>query len=62
MDRISMTDRLQSPTPVRNAGPEGSPRGDAKEQNRKRPPRPEAVEETPETADDQDSHQLDEHA
>jgi hypothetical protein len=55
-----MTDRLQSPSPVRNAGPEKSPRGDPQQQGRKRPPKPENTEETPETPEDQDSHQIDE--
>jgi len=60
MDRISMPDRLESATPVRNPGPENSARGDAQRKERKRPPKPEESEEQAEAAEEQDSHQLDE--
>ncbi|MGA8153939.1 MAG: hypothetical protein WB952_23510 [Terriglobales bacterium] len=67
MDQFSITDRLESTTPVRNPGPENSSHGDAQPQRRKpAPPKTEASEEThespdtPELNDDQNSHQIDE--
>jgi len=61
MDRFSITDRLESTTPVRNPGPENSPRGDSQSRKRKPAvPKPESPDETPESTDEQDSHQIDE--
>jgi len=67
MDQFSITDRLESTTPVRNPGPENSSRGDAQPKRRKpAPPRTEASDgppesqDAPESNDDQNSHQLDE--
>ena len=61
MDRLSITDRLESTTPVRNTGPENSPRGDSQQSKRKRPiPKPEPPDETPDSGNEQDPHQLDE--
>jgi hypothetical protein len=69
MDQFSITDRLESTTPVRNPGSENSSRGDSQSQPRPRkptPPKPETSDETPESPDtpeandDQNSHQIDE--
>jgi hypothetical protein len=67
MDQFSITDRLESPTPVRNPGSGNSSRGDAQPRQRKpAPPSSETSDETPqaqdnpESNDDQSSHHIDE--
>jgi hypothetical protein len=67
MDRFSITDRLESTTPVRDPGPENSSRGDSRPRRRKpATPKPEASDPNPESQtpadpnDEQNSHQLDE--
>jgi len=67
MDQFSITDRLESTTPVRNPGSGSSSRGDTQPRQRKPPvPKPEASEETPqpqensEATDDQNPHHIDE--
>ena len=67
MDQFSITDRLESTTPVRNPGPENSSRGDSQPKRRKpAPSKTETSDETtesqatPESNADQNSHQLDE--
>jgi len=67
MDQFSISDRLESTTPVRNPGPENSSRGDSQPKRRKpAPPKTETPDETaesqgtPESNDDQNSHQIDE--
>jgi len=67
MDRFSITDRLESTTPVRNPGPENSSRGDSQPRRRKPvTPKTEGSDPNPESqtpadsSDDQGSHQLDE--
>jgi len=61
MDRFSITDRLESTTPVRNPGPDDSPRGNAQARKHKRHPVPaEPSEDGNVSPDDQDPHQIDE--
>jgi len=67
MDRFSITDRLESTTPVRNPGPENSSRGDSQPRRRKpATPKTEGSELNPDpqtpadSNDEQNSHQLDE--
>jgi len=67
MDRFSITDRLESTTPVRDPGPENSPRGDSQPRRRKpATPKTEAPDPNPDSQtpadsnDEQNSHQLDE--
>lgn len=67
MDQFSITDRLESTTPVRNPGPDHSSNGDSQPKRRKpAAPKTETSDQTtesPDTAestDDQNSHQLDE--
>jgi len=67
MDQFSITDRLESPPPVRNPGPGNSSHGDAPPQRRKpSPPKGDASDTPPESqppaesADEQNPHQIDE--
>lgn len=67
MDQFSITDRLESTTPVRNPGPENSAHGDSQPKRRKpTPPKTETADvtpepqDTPESGDDPNSHQIDE--
>jgi hypothetical protein len=66
MDRLSITDRLESTTPVRNPGPENSSPGDSQPKRRKpAPQKTETSDVAPEPQDtlesnDDQSHQLDE--
>jgi len=67
MDQFSITDRLESTTPVRNPGSDHSSNGDSQPKRRKpAPPKTESSDQTPESPDttepndDQNSHQLDE--
>jgi len=61
MDRFSITDRLESTTPVRDAVPRDSARGDAQPHQRKRDiPKNPNVDEPSEASPEDDSHQIDE--
>ncbi len=67
MDQFSITDRLESTTPVRNPGSENPSRDDAQPRRPKpAPPKTETSDETPESQDtpesndEQNTHQLDE--
>jgi len=61
MDPLSIPDRLQSPTPVRNIGTHGPADNDSQRRRRQRPdPKPEAADETVDSQDAEESHQLDE--
>jgi len=67
MDQFSISDRLESTTPVRDPGPENSSRGDQQARKRKPlPPKTDASETAPESqnpaesTDDHNPHQVDE--
>jgi len=67
MDQFSISDRLESTTPVRDPGPENSSRGDPQPRKRKpSPPNTDASETSPEaqnpaeSTDDHNPHQVDE--
>ncbi len=61
MDPLSIPDRLQSPTPVRNIGPHSPADNDAQRRRRQRPdPKPDPTDEPGDTEEVEDSHQLDE--
>lgn len=61
MDPLSITDRLESTTPVRNPGPDDSQRGNSQQRKPKRHPTPaEPSDDDNASTDDQDPHEIDE--
>jgi hypothetical protein len=61
MDAFSITDRLESTTPIRNPEPQNSASGDAQSRQKKREaPKAEPVDESPDSDGETDTHQLDE--
>jgi len=61
MDPLSIPDRLQSPTPVRNIGSHGPTDNDPQRHRRQRPdPKPDLADEPADSQETEDSHQLDE--